>query len=248
MLPVPIIRGLRAGLIVAVLAWVCAGLEAEIRSSASYRVRAETMDGGGRTSASSSYSKSDSLEPHSVGAAAAGAYAVRHGFVNGFTVSIPAGLSIRSVTPDSPEPGAVTIEFVGLPGAIYAIEETVDLVQGPWTAVGNATVSVAGLGTFVRANAPSNAFYRVRFVSDPSTSPRLNITSVTLNSPGPGDVTIAITGSPGAVYAIDETVDLIQGPWNAIGEVTASPDGLGLLVRSDAPPRAFYRVRMIGGP
>ncbi len=77
------------------------------------------------------------------------------------------GLSIISVTPNSPAAGDVTLVFAGIPGALYDIEEATSLNPANWTDIGDATASTTGVATVVRTGAPASAFYRIRYVSGP---------------------------------------------------------------------------------
>jgi hypothetical protein len=71
------------GLAVVLLGTV--SLSAEVRSSASYSVDAETFDGGGGLSTSASYSQEDSLEPLVAGTSDFASYRILHGFITGLT-------------------------------------------------------------------------------------------------------------------------------------------------------------------
>jgi autotransporter-associated beta strand protein len=77
------------------------------------------------------------------------------------------GASILSVAYDG---GTATINFAGIPGAAYDVQETTAL-DGTWTTVGNRiTVPITGtpgVATFVRTGAPSSAYYRTVYVGGP---------------------------------------------------------------------------------
>jgi hypothetical protein len=77
------------------------------------------------------------------------------------------GASILSVAYDA---GTSTINFAGIPGAAYDVQETT-VLGGTWATVGNSiTVPITGtpgVATFVRAGAPSSAFYRTVYVGGP---------------------------------------------------------------------------------
>ena len=62
-------------------------LHAEVRSSASYSIEAETLDGGGGLSTSAAYTNEGSLEPLVAGESTSTSHHVMHGFVTGMTVA-----------------------------------------------------------------------------------------------------------------------------------------------------------------
>jgi hypothetical protein len=86
------------------------------------------------------------------GASATGTVAV--------TVTIPTG-SGQSVTGVSVANGQATISFVGIPGFLYDVESSSDLIN--WTVIGTATAGPSGLFQFVDVNAGQ---YTTRFYRD----------------------------------------------------------------------------------
>ena len=58
----------------------------EVRTSASYKILAETLDGGGGFAASATYQNTDSLEPTVSDQSSSTTTTIRHGFIAGLTV------------------------------------------------------------------------------------------------------------------------------------------------------------------
>jgi fibronectin-binding autotransporter adhesin len=77
------------------------------------------------------------------------------------------GASILAVAYDA---GTTTINFAGIPGAAYDVQETT-LLGGTWATVGTSitvpSTGTPGVATFVRTDAPSSAFYRTVYVGGP---------------------------------------------------------------------------------
>ena len=66
-------------------------------------------------------------------------------------------MNIAGVTPSASN---TQVRFVGIPGRLYDVQATTNLVLTPWTRIGQVTIGVQGYVIFTDTNEPVGQFYR----------------------------------------------------------------------------------------
>lgn len=60
----------------------------------------------------------------------------------------------------APSTSNTQVRFVGIPGRLYDVQATTNLVSTPWTKIGEATIGAQGFVIFIDTNEPAGQFYR----------------------------------------------------------------------------------------
>jgi hypothetical protein len=135
---------------------------------AQYSENCWTVDGGGGTSRDGYFSVTDTIGQPDAATWGDEAMCLEGGFWSGLTGNhAPSNVSLLSATV---EPGKATIRMTGIPGAIYRLEYTTDLVSPSWSAVPASEAASGSSGTCVLTDANPTGpqrFYRAAYVGGP---------------------------------------------------------------------------------